>query len=57
MPSHKAGLNVGYADGSAKTVPTEHVRDQILQLNDNFNTNTTNANIAVKQMWDKFDRF
>jgi len=26
-------------------------------LNDNFNTNTTAANIAVKQIWDKFDRF
>ncbi len=58
-PSHKDVLDVGYADGSVRSIKTSSIAKQMLVLNDDFNSYSDGgnaANNAVKKIWDTFDR-
>jgi prepilin-type N-terminal cleavage/methylation domain-containing protein len=53
---HIKGINVGYADGSAKWVPKDFFNDDLILLNDNFGAQAkTAANVIHERMWKKFD--
>jgi prepilin-type N-terminal cleavage/methylation domain-containing protein/prepilin-type processing-associated H-X9-DG protein len=53
---HVKGINIAYADGSAKWVPKDFFNDDLIQLNDNFGAQAkTASNVIHERMWKRFD--
>jgi len=57
MRCHIKGVNVAYADGSAKWVNRDDIWEWLKDLKDDFASQTTAASNALhEQMWRKFDQ-
>ena len=54
-PAHKDNLNVLFANGSVSSFPTASIKNDLNQLDNTFNNNTTAANAAVIRIWGRFD--
>jgi prepilin-type N-terminal cleavage/methylation domain-containing protein/prepilin-type processing-associated H-X9-DG protein len=58
---HVKGVNVAYADGSAKWIAKDHIEEWLKQCKDDFAQQNTVADIVFtnlmhEQMWRKFDK-
>jgi prepilin-type processing-associated H-X9-DG protein len=54
---HVKGVNVAYADGSARWVPEDYIHEWLKDLKDDFAAQTTPASNALhEQIWRKFDK-
>jgi len=53
---HVKGINIAYADGSAKWVPKDFFNDDLIQLKDDFAAQAkTASNVIHERLWKRFD--